>query len=176
MLGLDERKALAIKEELGARFTFLSSSSDEVERQLVDTDLLIGAVLRRGAKADFVVKQSQVRILGEGSVAVDVSIDQGGCIETSRPTSHSHPVFVKEGVTHYCVTNMPGAYPRTSTFTLSEAVIPYALRLARQGLDALKDDPGLARGLNTYQGSLVIKAVAEDLGLVDRFRDNPFLK
>ena len=124
MLGLDARKGDILRGELGSRFSFLESSSEEISCQLPDTDLLVGAVLRRGAKADFVVKQSQVRLLAEGSVVVDVSIDQGGCIETSRPTSHSHPVYVEEGVTHYCVTNMPGAYPGTSTFALAEAVIP----------------------------------------------------
>lgn len=106
---------------------------------------------------------------------VDVSIDQGGCIETSRPTSHSHPVYVEEGVTHYCVTNMPGAYPRTSTLALSEAVLPYAIRLADKGVDAFREDPGFARALNTYEGTLVIKTVADDLHLSRTYRDNPFI-
>jgi alanine dehydrogenase len=174
LLGLDPGKGEALSRRLGDRFTFKLSSADEISRQLPDTDLLVGAVLRRGARADFVVKQSQVKLLTEGSVIVDVSIDQGGCIETSRPTSHSHPVFVEHGVTHYCVTNMPGAYPRTSTLALSSAVLPYALKLANRGLDALSEDSGLSKGLNTYQGSLVIKTVAEDLGLGHRYRENPF--
>jgi alanine dehydrogenase len=174
MLGLDAHKGDVLREELGHRFTFLASSSEEITRQLPDTDLLIGAVLRRGAKADFVVKQSQIKILSEGSVVVDVSIDQGGCIETSRPTSHSHPVYVTEGVTHYCVTNMPGAYPRTSTLALSEAVLPYAIRLAEKGVDALRDDSGFAKALNTYEGALTIRTVADDLHLGAVYRDNPF--
>ncbi|MEY2697053.1 MAG: alanine dehydrogenase, partial [Pseudomonadota bacterium] len=175
MLGLDARKGENLRDALGSRFSFLESSDEEITRQIPDTDLLIGAVLRRGAKADFVVKQSHVKLLAEGSVVVDVSIDQGGCIETSRATSHSHPVFVQDGVTHYCVTNMPGAYPRTSTFALTEAVLPYALRLADQGLDAFREDPGFARALNTYEGALVIQAVANDLHLGDLYRDNPFI-
>jgi alanine dehydrogenase len=175
MLGLDARKGEILRAELGTRFSFRASSHEEISRQLPDTDLLIGAVLRRGAKADFVVKQSQIKLLNKGSVVVDVSIDQGGCIETSRPTSHSHPVYVEEGVTHYCVTNMPGAYPRTSTLALSEAVLPYAIRLADKGVDAFREDPGFARALNTYEGTLVIKTVADDLHLSRTYRDNPFI-
>lgn len=176
MLGLDASKGNVLSNELGDRFRFLESSPEEITRQLPDADLLVGAVLRRGAKADFVVKQSQIKLLAEGSVVVDVSIDQGGCIETSRPTSHSHPVYVEEGVTHYCVTNMPGAYPRTSTLALSEAVLPYALQLADKGIDALGEDSGFAKALHTLEGALVIQTVADDLHLSKLYRNNPFLK
>jgi alanine dehydrogenase len=117
-----------------------------------------------------VVTREQVQRLQPGSVVVDVSIDQGGCIETSRPTSHSHPVFIEHDVIHYCVTNMPGAYPRTATLALSEAVLPYVLRLANEGLDALTGDPGLAKALNTHAGYLTLRTVAEDLGLLERYR------
>jgi alanine dehydrogenase len=105
----------------------------------------------------------------QGSVVVDVSIDQGGCVETSKPTSHSHPVFVAHGVTHYCVTNMPGAYPRTSTLALTDATLPYALALADRGLAAAAQDPGLAKGVNAHAGRLTYRAVADALGLSDRF-------
>ena len=174
MLGLDENKGDALALELGDHFVFLKSTPQALEEQLPDTDLVVGAVLRRGAKADFVVKHSHVKLLAEGSVIVDVSIDQGGCIETSRPTSHSDPVYIEEGVTHYCVTNMPGAYPRTSALALSDAVIPYARQLARKGLTALSEDPGFAKALNTYQGTLVIRSVADDLKLGSKFQENPF--
>jgi alanine dehydrogenase len=104
-------------------------------------------------------------------VIVDVSIDQGGCVATSRPTSHSNPVFVVHGVTHYCVTNMPGAYPRTSTVALTDATLPYALRLADAGLAAVADDAGFAKGVNTHRGRITYRAVAEALGLADRYSD-----
>jgi alanine dehydrogenase len=104
-------------------------------------------------------------------VIVDVSIDQGGCVETSRPTSHSHPVFVVHGVTHYCVTNMPGAYPRTSTLALTEATLPYALRVADRGIAAAADDTGFAKGVNTHAGCITYRAVADALGLADLHSD-----
>jgi alanine dehydrogenase len=110
-----------------------------------------------------------VRAMQPGSVIVDVSIDQGGCVETSHPTSHADPVFVTHGVTHYCVANMPGAYPRTSTIALTEATLPYALRLAKQGVDALRRDAGFAKGLSTYEGQITSEAVATALGMTDRY-------
>lgn len=170
MLGLDTAKGAVYQQELGSGFTFLPSSPEEISRQLPETDLLIGAVLRRGAKADYVVSETQVRQLGPGSVVVDVSIDQGGCMATSRPTSHSHPTYVVDGVTHYCVTNMPGAFPRTATLALTDTVLPYARKLADQGLDALRQDPGFAKGLNTYRGQLTLQAAAEALDLLDRYQ------
>jgi alanine dehydrogenase len=110
-----------------------------------------------------------VRDMQAGSVIIDVSIDQGGCIETSRPTSHSEPVFEKHDVIHYCVTNMPGAYPRTSTLALTTATLPYALRLAEKGLQAFAEDEGFAKGVNTWLGHLTYKPVAEVLGLTNRY-------
>ena len=104
------------------------------------------------------------------SVIVDVSIDQGGCVETARPTSHSDPVYTRHDVVHYCVTNMPGAYPRTSTLALTSATLPYALRLADQGLAALRDDPGLALGLNVFEGAIACRAVAQDLEEPEAYR------
>lgn len=173
MAGLDPAKGERWSAELGEGSQFVLSSPEEIEARIPATDVLIGAVLRHGARAEFVVTESQVRRLGPGSVVVDVSIDQGGCIETSRPTSHSQPVFRLHEVTHYCVTNMPGAYPRTSTVALSAAVLPYALRLANLGLAALKEAPGFARALNTYQGRLTIRPVAETLHLLDHYLPYP---
>jgi alanine dehydrogenase len=170
MAGLDGQKGAHYQASLGEGFRFVTSSSEEISRQLPETDLVVGAVLRRGARADYVISREQIKRLKPGSVIVDVSIDQGGCIETSRPTSHSHPVYVEEGVVHYCVTNMPGAYPRTSTVALSDAVLPYALKLANQGLAAFANDPGFAKALNTYQGHLTLRTVADDLGLLDRYQ------
>lgn len=129
-------------------------------------DLLIGTVLVPGARAPKLVSRDMVRGMKNGAVIVDVAIDQGGCCETSRPTSHSAPTYVDEGVVHYCVTNMPGAVPRTSTFALNNATLPFVLALAGKGLGkALQEDPHLAAGLNVHAGKLVCKPVAEALGL-----------
>jgi alanine dehydrogenase len=170
VLGLDALRGGQWAAKFGEGFQFVRSSPEAISVRLPDTDLVVGAVLRRGGKADYVVTEEQVRQLLPGSVVVDVSIDQGGCIETSRPTSHSQPVYLRHEVIHYCVTNMPGAYPRTATLALSDAVLPYALRLANQGLEALASDPGFAKSLNTYQGRLTIRPVAEDLGLLELYQ------
>ena len=126
----------------------------------------------KGAKAPWVVTEEMVKTMQPGSVIVDVSIDQGGCIETSKPTSHTNPIFVKHGVTHYCVTNMPGAYPRTATIALSNATLPYLLKLADKGFEkAVKENAGFAKGVNTYKGHITYKPVAEGLKMDDKFRD-----
>jgi alanine dehydrogenase len=135
-----------------------------------EADLLVGAVLRVGARAEHLITKDMVASMPNGSVIVDVSIDQGGCVETSRPTSHSQPIFAAYGVTHYCVTNMPGAYPRTATVALTAATLPYVRRLASGGLAAVAADAGFARGINTYAGQVTYRAVAEALGLLERFR------
>ena len=170
VLGLTPQRAAEF-ERPGARIRYLASTDENLVRELPDTDVLIGGVLRRGARAPHVVSEEMVKRMPAGSVIVDVSIDQGGCVETSRPTSHSHPVFVVHGVTHYCVTNMPGAYPRTSTLALTEATLPYALALADRGLAAVAGDAGLAKGVNTHAGRVTYRAVAEALGLSERYAD-----
>lgn len=135
-----------------------------LRRALKTADLVIGAVLVPGAKAPKIVTEDMVKEMKEGSAIVDVAIDQGGCIETSdHITTHDDPYFVKHGVLHYSVANMPGAVPRTSTMALSNATLPYILKLADKGLDALKEDAGLMLGLNTYQGNITYKGVAEAL-------------
>jgi len=128
-------------------------------------DLLIGAVLRPGASAPKLVTRGMISTMQPGSVVVDVAVDQGGCIETTRPTSHSDPVYFVDGVVHYCVTNMPGAMPRTSTIALTNATLPYARRIAALGLEgAIDENPLLRGGVNTYAGQIVCKPVAESLG------------
>jgi len=147
------------------RLRYVFSTPETLAPELPDTDLLVGAVLILGARAPRVVTEDMVRSMPEGSVIVDVSIDQGGCVETSRPTSHSDPVYVEHGVTHYCVTNMPGAFPRTSTFALTAATLPYVLRVANGGIDAVIEDPGFAKGINVQGGRITYGPVAEALGL-----------
>ena len=131
-----------------------------IEQLLPEVDLVIGAVLIPGARAPKVVTRAQLSAMKPRAVLVDVSIDQGGCFETSRPTTHSDPTFTVDGVSHYCVANMPGAVPITSTAALTNATMPYLLRLADQGLDALDDDPGFRAGLNVAGGEITYEAVA----------------
>lgn len=133
--------------------------------ELEGADLLISGVLVPGGVAPRLVTREMVRSMGPGAVFVDVSIDQGGVCETSRPTTHAEPVYVEEGVVHYCVANMPGAVPRTSTEALTSATLPYVLRLAERGLDALRDDETLAAGASTIRGKLVCRPVAEAQGI-----------
>ncbi len=142
----------------------LYNNEYNLKEVLKDADLLIGAVLIPGAKAPKLVSEEMVKSMKKGSAIVDVAIDQGGCIETcDHVTTHDDPYFVKHGVLHYSVANMPGAVPRTSTLALSQATLPYILKLANQGLEALKEDPGFLKGLNTYQGKITCRGVAEAL-------------
>ena len=136
-----------------------------IEQYVADADLVIGAVLVPGAAAPRLVSRAMVRGMRNRSVIVDVAIDQGGCFETSRPTTHSQPTYIEEGVVHYCVANMPGAVARTSTFALNNATLPYVLALADKGYrQALLDDPGLLDGLNIHEGKVCCEAVASALG------------
>jgi alanine dehydrogenase len=137
------------------------SQPELIEQAVLSADLVIGAVYVVGARAPRLISRTTVAGMRRGSVIVDVSIDQGGCAETSRPTTHTDPVYVAEGVTHYCVANMPGAYPRTSTRALVNEILPYVLKVADHGLDrACGDDPALALGLNLRDGRIVHPAVA----------------
>jgi alanine dehydrogenase len=148
------------------RFETLASNPYNIARVVKEADILIGAVLVAGARAPIMVTREMVRSMKPGSVIVDIAIDQGGCIETSRPTTHADPVYVEEGVIHYCVTNMPGMYPRTSTIALSNATLPYALKLANRGfLDAVMSDERVAKGVNVYNGHVTNEGVAKNLGL-----------
>jgi alanine dehydrogenase len=142
------------------------STAHAIEELVRDADLVIGAVLIAGAAAPKLVTRAMVKTMKPGAVLVDIAIDQGGCFETSRPTTHAEPTYVLDGVIHYCVTNMPGAVPRTSTFALTNATLPYVKALAEHGWrQALLQDPGLAHGLNVHAGRLTHEAVATALGL-----------
>jgi alanine dehydrogenase len=142
------------------------SSTLAIEEMLPRADLVIGAVLIHGARAPYVIKRDQLGLMKERAVLVDVSIDQGGCFETSHPTTHSDPVYEVDGVTHYCVANMPGAVPVTSTFALTNATLPYVLALADHGVDgALALLPGLKPGVNVADGKVTHPAVAEGVGM-----------
>ena len=142
------------------------SDAHTVREHLLQADLVVGAVLIPGAKAPRLVTREDLKAMKNGSVIVDVAIDQGGCIETSRPTTHKDPTYVVEGVVHYCVTNMPGAVGRTSTIALCNATLPYALRIANKGYEqAAADDPGLGEGVNLAGGRVTHPAVAESLHL-----------
>ncbi|MBS1212609.1 MAG: ald [Proteobacteria bacterium] len=169
--GLSPEKAERMRQTISPDLGFFLSEPNAIADELRRTDLLIGAVLRPGAKAEFVVTSDMVKNMEPGSVIVDVSIDQGGCIETSHPTTHSNPVYRLHDVVHYCVANMPAAYPRSSTLALTEATLPYVLKLADRGLDALREDPGFAKALNVYAGHITCRAVADDLAMRDLYRD-----
>jgi alanine dehydrogenase len=150
----------------GGRASTIYSSTLAIEEMLPAADLVIGAVLVQGARAPHVIAREQLALMKRHAVLVDVSIDQGGCFETSRPTTHSHPTFEVDGVTHYCVTNMPGAVPITSTYALTNATLPYVLELADSGVDrALEENPGLRMGLNVRGGEITHPAVAQALQL-----------
>ena len=147
------------------RLKTIASTTEAIEALVTQADLVIGAVLVAGAAAPRLVTRAMVSRMKPGAVMVDISIDQGGCFETSKPTTHAEPTFVVDGVVHYCVTNMPGAVPRTSTFALTNATLPYVRALADHGVGALALDSHLAAGLNVHQGAITHEAVARDLGL-----------
>ena len=156
----------ALDREFGGRATTLFATAEAVEQAVVEADLVIGAVLIPGAAAPKLVTRAMVGEMRPGSVLVDVAIDQGGCFETSRPTTHAEPTYVVDGVVHYCVTNMPGAVARTSAVALNNATLPFTLQLADKGFPrALVENAHLAQGLNVHAGRVVHPAVAQALGL-----------
>lgn len=144
----------------------LMSNAQNIRERLREADLLIGAVLIEGARTPVLITRDMVGTMKNGAVIVDVSIDQGGCVETSRPTTHTKPTFIVDGVVHYCVTNMPGAVGRTSTYALTNASLPYVIEIANKGYEkAARDNPAIRRGLNIVRGRVVNRAVAEAFGL-----------
>jgi alanine dehydrogenase len=150
----------------GGRADTCFASTLAIEEHLREADLVIGAVLVAGARAPHVITRAQLKLMKQHAVLVDVSIDQGGCFETSHPTTHSHPTYEVDGITHYCVANMPGAVPVTSTWALTNATMPYILKLADQGVHrALGSDPGFMSGLNVAGGKVTYEPVAKDQGL-----------
>jgi len=155
----------ALWRQFGRPLNTVFSTRDAIERHVIAADLVIGGVLIPGASAPKLVSAALVKRMKPGSVVVDVAIDQGGCFETSRPTTHADPVYVVDGVTHYCVANMPGGVPRTSTFALNNATLPFVLALADKGWKrALRDDPHLRNGLNVAFGKVTCEPVADALG------------
>ncbi len=150
--------------QFGSKITTVYSTTDAIEHHVTRADLVIGAVLVPGASAPRLVRKEMLSRMHPGSVMVDVSIDQGGCFETSRPTTHQNPTYKIDGVVHYCVSNMPGAVPRTSTFALNNATLPFILALANLGYrKAMQQDPHLLNGLNVFKGQLTHQAVANAL-------------
>jgi alanine dehydrogenase len=148
-----------------SKISTLASSAYMIHDAIQTADLIVGAVLVPGAAAPRLVTKNMLKDVPNGAVLVDVAVDQGGCVETTHPTTHSAPTYYVEGVLHYCVANMPGAVPRTSTFALTNATLPYALRLANNGLKAaVEKDAGLKEGVNTYAGKLTYEAVAVSQG------------
>lgn len=155
-----------LKAQFGSRLQALYSNPETREIHLLQADLVIGAALIPGASAPKLISADQVRRMKPGAVIVDVAIDQGGCAETSRPTTHADPTYVVDGVIHYCVTNMPGAVPHTSAFALNYATLPYVLQLAEQGLTkAMRSNAALLNGLNIHRGQLTHPQVAQSLGI-----------
>jgi alanine dehydrogenase len=162
LLDVNLNRLRELDDIFGGRLYTLASNSYNVAHATREADLVIGAVLIPGSTAPRIVTRAMVAGMKKGAVIVDVAIDQGGCVETAKPTSHSNPSYLVDGVVHYCVTNMPGAVPNTSTLALTNATFPYLLRLANLGArEALRQDAGLAEGLNTWLGTLTHRGVAE---------------
>ena len=150
----------------GAQIKTLMSNNYNVQESIANADLVVGAVLIPGASAPHLVKRDMLKTMHKGAVIVDVAVDQGGCIETTHPTTHSNPTYYVDDVLHYCVANMPGAVPRTSTFALTNATLPFAVKLANKGFkDAIAKDNNLKAGVNTYAGHITYEAVAESQNL-----------
>jgi alanine dehydrogenase len=150
----------------GSHITTIYSNQDNIEKAVLESDLVIGAVLVPGAKAPKLVTRDMISKMQKGSVVVDIAVDQGGCIETCRPTTHENPTFVVDGVVHYCVANMPGAVARTSTFALTNVTLKYARMIANMGVEeAAQKDKSFRPGINIYKGTLAYEQVATDLGL-----------
>jgi alanine dehydrogenase len=162
LIDMNLNRLRELEDIFGGRLYTLASNSYNIAQATREADLVIGGVLIPGATAPKLVTKAMVSRMKQGAVIVDVAIDQGGCVETARPTSHSNPSYKVDGVVHYCVTNMPGAVPHTSTLALTNSTFPYLLRLANLGAsEALRQDAGLAEGLNTWMGTLTYRGVAE---------------
>jgi len=165
ILDVNLERLYAIEQRFGAAIKTIYSTRAAIEEQILSADLVIGSVLVPGASAPKLITRQHVRDMPRGSVIVDISIDQGGCAETSRPTTHAEPTYIVDEVVHYCVANMPGAVARTSTFALNNATLPFLLALADRGpLRAMAADPNLRNGLNVHAGQITQPAVAEALG------------
>jgi len=166
ILDLSLERLRYLSDVMPANVQLLHSNRFAILEQIVDADLVVGGVLVPGAVAPKLILRGDLKTMRQGSVIVDVAIDQGGCVETMHPTTHENPTFVVDGVIHYAVANMPGAVPRTSTFALTNATLPYALQLANKGWkQALKDNPALLKGLNMVGGVVTYPAVGQAFGI-----------
>lgn len=168
LLDINQGRLNYIDDILHGRVTTLISNEENLEEEVLKADLVISSVLIPGARAPRLISRNLVRHMKKGAAIVDISIDQGGCCETSLPTTHENPTYIEEGVVHYCVTNMPGAVPRTSTLALTNATLPYVAEIAAKGYEkAMKENAEIARGINLIRGNIVNKAVAQGLGMRD---------
>ncbi|MDI6744617.1 MAG: alanine dehydrogenase [Thermodesulfovibrionales bacterium] len=159
-------KLQKLDEMFMGRVKTLPLTSHNIAEEIKDADILIGAVLVPGGKTPVLITRDMLKTMKKGAVIIDVSVDQGGCVETSKPTTHDNPIYEVEGIIHYCVANMPGAYPRTSTLALTNATLPYIKLLANKGIGkALSDDEMIKTALNTYKGEITNKALAESIGM-----------
>ena len=166
VIGNDMSQLQGLQERFGNSLTTLASQRLTIAETVKSADLLIGAVMIKGAKSPVLVSRSMVATMKKGTLIMDIAVDQGGCIETTRPTTHADPIFEVDGVRHYGVTNIPGIVPQTSTYALTNAAIPFIVRLANVGIEAsLRADPGIARGVNIRHGAITYPAVAEAHGL-----------
>jgi len=166
VLDINLRRLVYIDEVTSGKVITLVSNQSNIEEEVMGADLVIGTVLIPGARAPKLISRELVRRMKRGAAIVDVAVDQGGCCETTRPTTHENPTYVEEGVVHYCVTNMPGAVPYTSTFALTNATLPYVLEVANKGYErAMQENPEIAKGMNVIKGDIVHKVVAESLGM-----------
>lgn len=172
LAGLKNERLQELQKDCLPNVNVFLSNPENISRQIIDADLVVGAVLCRGAKAPKLVTETMIKSMQKGSVVVDVSIDQGGCVETSTPTTHANPVYLKHDVVHYCVANMPGAYPKTSTVALTDTTLPYILEIADHqdvaGVGVSKRQ-GLLKAVNTYQGYICCEQVALDLGMIGQY-------
>jgi alanine dehydrogenase len=160
MFDINIERLTYLRDVMSPRVSMMYSTHESILNSIKDADLVIGTVLLPGAKAPKLITRDMLSIMKKGSVLVDVSIDQGGCFETSHATTHSHQTFEVDGIVHYCVANMPGMYPRTSTIALTNATLPYALKIASTPLEKLLEDPSMKDALNTYNGKVTNEAVA----------------
>lgn len=160
MFDINIERLTYLRDVMSPRVSMMYSTHESILNSIKEADLVIGTVLLPGAKAPKLITRDMLSVMKKGSVLVDVSIDQGGCFETSHATTHSHPTFEVDGIVHYCVANMPGMYPRTSTIALTNATLPYALKISSTPLEKLLEDPSMRDALNTYNGKVTNEAVA----------------
>lgn len=166
ILDINQERLNYINDIMHGRVTTLISNEGNVEEEVLKADLVISSVLIPGARAPKLISRELIKEMKKGAAIVDISIDQGGCCETSSPTTHDNPTYVEEGVVHYCVTNMPGAVPRTSTMALTNATLPYVVEIANKGYErAMEENREIARGINLIRGEVMHRAVAESLGM-----------